>query len=389
MTRSSRKYSSKKFLRTFRRIFPDRFLKKQIRNQSLDKNARKTFFVAFITFLLLVIILRPSSTALRNLETKSNQRYLQDMSRIVPVTHSSIGERLRKISPGAMDSLLDRAQRYFKKQCHWKGEFFPRTKVFDTTTFSVPAKQFEWAAKNGNRKAARFVFVIDQRSGAIERIIDAHETTSDNTVFEAVVKETRPGTHWVFDRGYNRLATLKLIVEKRGRFITRWRKNTGWKFERKRKIPTNHCREDGLEIVTDEAGIMGADPGRGQLEVRRITCCHPGHKNPLIIITNDFKSRAMRITRIYLSRFYIEVFFRHVKTNLRTIHFPSHSPIGVHNWLVLVALSVMFILIMTHRPDREQQESILSPVFPFIERCRLVEITIMNEAWELRVAAIP
>jgi len=216
------------FSKTFWKVFPKQFLTSHVNRSQVDRFTRKLFFVNFLLFLLVVMFIRPSCLTSRELEAKSKQEYIQNLSGMPSAAHSSIVERLARISPDLMDILLERAQNYLQKQCHWKSSVFPKLKIFDTTTWSVTSKHFDWAARNGKRQAARFVYVLDQRTGGIDRIIDAHKSTSDNDVFEAVVRGLKPGETYVFDRGYNRFTTLQRITQQGGHFVTRWKKGYTW-----------------------------------------------------------------------------------------------------------------------------------------------------------------
>lgn len=380
MSKKSKVITSKRFSRTFRRVFSKKYLKKLVRAHTIDQHSKKLFFSGFLTFMVLIILLRPKGTALRDLETYSQAKFIQELSGMPAAAHSSIGERLKKIPVEMMDQLLERAQKELGKRYRWKEPLFPRVKIFDTTTFSVSPKHFEWAANNGKRNAARFVFVMDHKSGGIGKIIDAHETTSDNSVFETVVKNTRPGLTWVFDRGYNRLTTLKGIVKKRGHFITRWSGSFSWTVKSRRKISKDDQLTDGWEIIADEIGTAGADSNPGQMTGRKITCRHPDKKDLFIIFTDIMKAHANRLVKMYVARWPIEVYFRHVKSTLGTLHFPSRSPEGIHNWLVLVALSILLIQDITFKRHKKEKERLNATGFPFTSRWREVWLIIMDEA---------
>lgn len=393
MTSSKPSGGVRSFTKTFRKVYPKHFLRQQIKRSQVDRYVRKLFFVNFILFLIVVVLLRPSCLATRDLEAKSQQFYIQHLTGISTAAHSSIAERLARLPPDLMDTMLNQAQQYLKSQCHWKAPIFPRLKVFDTTTWSVSAKHFDWAANNGKRNAARFVFVMDARTGGIERIIDAHISTSDNDVFEAVIRDMRRGETFVFDRGYNRFTTLKRIVQQGGHFVTRWKKNYSWKGRKRRKLPANTQLPGQWQLVSDTVGTAGTKDNPGQLEARRIVCWHPAtemHPEKWFILWTDLMHvKAKKIVRIYVARWPIEVFFRHIKSKLRTVYFPTRSPAGVHNWLVIIALSVVFMLIMTASDHKDRVKSLGEPTFPFLAYWRQLEVAVMNELFTTRFESPP
>lgn len=176
------------FSKTFPKVFPKQFLNKHVKRFQVNRFTRKLIFVNFLLFLLAVVFIRPSCLTTRELACKNEQFYIQNLSNMPKSTHSSIVDRLAKVPPDLMAILLEQAQKYLQNQCHWKSPVFPKLKVFDTTTWSVSPNHFEWAAWNGKRKAAQFVYVFDQRTGGIDRIIDAHTSTSDNDAFDTVIR---------------------------------------------------------------------------------------------------------------------------------------------------------------------------------------------------------
>jgi len=126
---------------------------------------------------------------------------------------------------------------------------------------------------------------------------------------------------------------------------------------------------------------------------RRIVCYRPAKdKRPaqsFVIWTDRLDLKAKKLVKMYVARWSIEVFFRHLKSNLRTVHFPTRSPIGVHNWLVVIALSIVFMLIMTSSESKGRIKSLGEQSFPFLSRWRQLEIQLMNEAFANRFDLCP
>ena len=60
---------------------------------------------------------------------------------------------------------------------------------------------------------------------------------------------------------------------------------------------------------------------------------------------------------------------------------PGGKEAGLHNWLVLVALSVIFILILTASEKKGRVKSPGERHYSFLEQCRQVEVLIMNEVF--------
>ena len=82
---------------------------------------------------------------------------------------------------------------------------------------------------------------------------------------------------------------------------------------------------------------------------------------------------------MYLLRWSIEVIFRHIKSSLGVVHFPVHSLAGVHNWLVIVALSVIFVDLLAVPARSQPVTNLIRPHYPFRTYWRTVNVQLENE----------
>ena len=379
MSRKNQKKRKQRDYNLWNQIFSPKWVYQLIKTYDLDKGIKKLFFRTFIFFLLTTIILDAPQVASRDLESHSRRTKYKALTGIPTVSHSSICARLNRLPPVALDELLTHAQDYARQQIHAKSQTLPRMKAFDTTTWSVTHQHFDWAAHNGKRAAARFVFVMNYKTGLPERIVDASSSTSDNVVFEEVISQTRCGTIWVFDRGYSRLETIKRIVQRQGHFITRWSTSYSWIWLKKRQLRKDGLLTNGWVIIADEIGWVGASGNPGRAIYRRIICQHLETGKTFIIFTDLRKPRAAKLVEMYVLRWPIEVTFRHIKSSLKTMHFPSRSPHGLHNWLVIVALAIIFIDLLAHSAADNRLRGPMTPQYPFRESRRLTQELIENE----------
>ena len=93
-------------------------------------------------------------------------------------------------------------------------------------------------------------------------------------------------------------------------------------------------------------------------------------------MTDERNIAANKIITMYVYRWPIEVMFRHIKTNLHIIHFPSHDPQGVRNWMLFVILSILFIQFMTLEGRSDYTISIMARKSKFKPLIRETQIKI-------------
>ncbi len=92
---------------------------------------------------------------------------------------------------------------------------------------------------------------------------------------------------------------------------------------------------------------------------------------------------------MYSYRWPIEVFFRHIKSNLNITHFPSHDQTAVRNWMFFVALSVLCIQLLNLAGGSKDMTSLMMRNEPFKILLRIARsllrswMTDLSDPWKL------
>jgi len=331
----------------FRRLFPVNLFEGINKLLGLDKNRKKTKFRTFCFFIIIVLVNNPHDTSLRGIESMSMKKTIQSITGQVQISHTAIADRIRNLPSTGLEMVMYHLIKEFKKRLKYKSPFLNGMKVFDVTTFSVSAKHYKWAAKRQSRGNIRFLFVMDSYSGTPDAIIDASKNLNDNKAFKEAISSSKSGKVFVFDKGFNSFQILKEMVKKNKHFITRWKKNYVFRVTYLRKINPNEKLEGDWVLESDEVGLIGTSSEDNVLTVRKITCRNVKDNSTFVVMTDERNWAANKIVTMYVYRWPIEVMFRHIKTNLNIIHFPSHDPQGVRNWMLFVILSILVIQFMT------------------------------------------
>ena len=372
--RQTRDHSKKQLTESgevfFQRFLPQQFCKRLVHRFQLDVNRQKIFMRNFWLFIITVIVLQPDAITLRDMEAASGERGFQRLTGIQKMSHTAIAERLKSIPTNAMDELLSHSQRVVKARLKYASPVLKQMKVFDGTTFSVSAKHYDWAVTRRSRANVRFLFVMDSYSGTPDAVLDASASTSDNVMFQRALDASKRGQVFVFDRGFSKFQVFSRIVERRRHFITRWNKKHRWEHISDRKIASSEKLEGFWVIRRAEIGYLGHPDHPQRLTVRRITCYNLKTRKYFIVITSNRQWTPSKIVQMYVYRWPIEVLFRHMKSTLRLVHFPSHDAQGVRNWVILVLLSLICIVLLTLPKRQDYKVSLMVRHSSFKPRVR-------------------
>jgi len=369
---------SDKAKRFIKRVFPSKYFVRLNKSFGLDVNKEKLFFRSFALFIIIAVIIQPQDTSLRDLSSFSKEEGTQTITGIKPISHTLIGKRLNSIPPDCMDKLLHQLSTQLKGRLQYKNIFPKGMKVFDVTTFSVSANHYEWVATRQSRGNLRFLFVMDSNSGTPDAIVDVSANLNDNTAFQTALQSAKQGRYFVFDKGFNNFKILKQLTESKQHFITRFKSNYIFKRTTKRKLPASVELDGDRVIESDDIGTIGQKSNNNEIEVRRITCLNMENGKTFIVITDDRNLSAKTIVKMYAYRWPIEVLFRHIKSNLHIVHFPSRDQVVVYNWFVFIALSVICIQLLTFESGTHNSKNLMMRKTPFKEMLRIARSLIRS-----------
>ena len=355
----------------FQRCFPIAVFNNLIKTFGLDERRKKIFFRSFCLFIVVVLILQPQDCSLRDMASASTEQGFQELTGIQAMSHTALAERLQTIPLDCMDQVLAGLKKVFKGRLKFKSPVLKAMKVFDTTTFSVSAKHYTWAAKRQTRGNIRFLFIMESYSGTPEAILDASSYLNDTTMFTQAVAVAKTGDVLVFDRGYSKFQVFESMTKAKKHFITRWKENYTWKRISTRKFNLKEKLCKGWVITTDEIGWLGMSGHANRLIVRKITCQSPSGRKKFTIITDNRSLTAAKAINMYAYRWPIEVLFRHLKSSLHLVRFPSYDRETVQVWLLFVLLSVLCIELLSFSPDDGQKTSLMTKSSPFKIRLRI------------------
>jgi putative transposase len=155
------------------------------------------------------------------------------------------------------------------------------------------------------------------------------------------------GVIYVFDKAYCDYRWWWQMTQQKVRFVSRFKRNARLSVRCSRPIPT--CAR-GIILKDEQVYLSNKNPGAGRRNpysaaVRRIEVARAG-KAPVVLVTNDLKSSALRIAEAYKARWQIELFFKWIKQHLRIKSFLGRSENAVR--IQIVCALIAYLLTHLH-----------------------------------------
>lgn len=167
-----------------------------------------------------------------------------------------------------------------------------------------------------------------------------------NDITEATKFPIEAGATYVFDKGYCDYTWWNHISNSQAKFVTRFKRNANLRIVKQRPRPKT---VEKIILADEVVQFANKHPGGGRKNpyrqpLRRITVARPGN-TPLILSTNDLRSKAIVIAEHYKQRWGIELFFKWVKQHLQIKSFLGRSATAVC-FQILAALITHLLLIL-------------------------------------------
>jgi hypothetical protein len=211
--------------------------------------------------------------------------------------------------------------------------------TLDSTTILLCATLFPWAAYQTQRRAVKIHLELDHQGNVPIFAVITDGKKGDVTLARAL--SFPKGSILVIDRGYNDYALYARWTQQGVYFLTRQKGNVKYVVESARAVPPNS------NILADEIIRLSSDYAheRCTRRLRRIVV-RDTKGNVIVLLTNHLKLSATTLAEIYRNRWQIEVFFRHIKQQLRIKAFVGHSPnaVAVQIWTALLAWTLLEIM---------------------------------------------
>src|SRR5271170_1718240 len=212
--------------------------------------------------------------------------------------------------------------------------------AFDSTTIDLCLKLFPWAQFRKRKSAVKLHTLLDLR-GNIPCFINVSEgSVHEINALDALTIE--PGAYYIMDRGFIDFARLHRLAMDQGFFVIRAKDNLDFRVRESRPV------NPGAPGLRADQTIVLRGPLSRRLypsPLRRVSFTEETSGRHLVFLSNNFTLAASTITKLYKSRWQVELFFKWIKQYLRIKAFFGNSPNAVKTqiWIAVSAYVLVAI----------------------------------------------
>ncbi len=289
------------------------------------------------------------ATSLRTLEGSLNahraHHYHLGLSQ--PLRRSTLADANAKATLQVYSELAHSLMQQAQRRLRVEGQQVLR--LLDSTSLSLKGAGFDqWTQDNRTRYTQGLKLHV--LFGAAEQAPLAQAITAPNVndIEYARTLSIEPQHVYVFDKAYCHYRWWWHIQQSGARFVTRLKRNVRVQVLQERAISRAArgvvLKDQRVYLASNKRGTPRPNPFR-EHPLRRIEVAREG-KPPLILITNDLRSSALRIAEHYRTRWQIELFFKWIKQHLRIKRFFGRSERAVR--LQILTALIAYLLVALH-----------------------------------------
>lgn len=282
--------------------------------------------------------------SMRELEQLFDEDFaLKQCVGVESIRRSTLSDAMARFDAKLYEDFLMRVMDGFSRRIRKRlqDEFADILRLLDSTTVTVPLSQFPWAKYQrsmGGFKAHYVCECVDGLTYPVQ-VIFTNGKVADISVAKNHVHPA-PDSIIVADRGYEDKSFFRIWGAIKQRFIVRAKTKTHYYAESDTPEKLRGCALQD-ETITLRVGDLN---NRHTSRFRRIVLPpFPGHKHPIVLITDLFDRTADEIGDMYHKRWEIELFFRFIKSRLKITKLLGANENAVRIQLAIAGLVCIFI----------------------------------------------
>ena len=215
--------------------------------------------------------------------------------------------------------------------------------ALDATTIDLCLSLFPWATFRRHKAGIKLHTVLSLQGHFPTVIIITPASVYESALLDQIPWQA--GAFYIMDRGYLDFAKFHRLHQKGAFFVTRAKKN--FRFTRRYSRPVDKT----AGLCFDQTVLAAGSKTKNgyPLPLRRIGYRDPDSGQFLIFLANNFTVPALTITRLYHSRWQIELFFKWIKQHLRIKAFYGTSPNAVRTQIWSAIAVYLLVAIVKKR----------------------------------------
>ncbi|MFC1734121.1 IS4 family transposase [candidate division KSB1 bacterium] len=241
---------------------------------------------------------------------------------------------------------------YFELLEYLKGQYnFKRIKltalkrkifILDSTTIPLCLSLYDWARFRRKKGAVKLHLLLDY-DGCLP--VFAHVTDGKKHDVQVAKQISLPsGSVILIDKAYIDFQWLNILDSNGCFFVTRAKDNMDYEIVNDYNIykKDEHCVLQDMDILLE--GVVTSKKYHKKLRVIRFW--DEQQKRELTFLTNNLSWTATTIAKLYKARWEIEIFFKHIKQNLKIKSFvgTSENAVMIQIWTALITMLLLLFL---------------------------------------------
>ena len=214
-----------------------------------------------------------------------------------------------------------------------------KIKILDSTLISLCIEVFDWAKYKSKKGAIKLHTVLDYDTCLPTFVLMTEGKDNDGST--AYMIPLPKDSVVVADRGYQDFALMNNWDSNGNYFVVRLKTNT--KFTVLQDNDVTVQAKDG--VISDQIVQLSEDktfdkyPGK----LRRVIVHNEDNDDCIELITNNLKWSSSTISKLYKSRWQIEIFFKEIKQHLKIKSFvgTSVNAVLIQIWTALITIMVL------------------------------------------------
>lgn len=272
-----------------------------------------------------------------NLEVQQPLLYHSGMKTISKSTLARVNEQQpAECFEGLFYQLVKRCKSFVPKH---KFKFSNPLYSIDSSIIDLSLELFPWSDYNRRGRGAVKLHVGLNHQGYLpEFAVVTEGKTPDVKAAEHI--QFPKGSIIAMDKGYTSFDYYKLLNDKGNFFVTRLRRDIRYKVLSTEETPCNKG------IISDQRIELTGEKGKdfSELPLRLIHYCDPETGDYYEFLTNHLALSSRTIALIYKDRWQVEIFFKHIKQNLKIKSFLGRS-INAIKTQIWVAMCVQVLML--------------------------------------------
>ncbi|MFP5081461.1 IS4 family transposase [Pedobacter sp. JCM 36344] len=220
-------------------------------------------------------------------------------------------------------------------------KFRIKSKIFllDSTTISLGLSLFDWAKYKTAKGAIKMYTLLDYDGNLPAYVNITNGKTADNRGAYKV-----PLVKWsviVADRFYNDFYLLNIWDSKGVFFVIRHKENLQYISKGEITLPQNRHQNIMIDELIELKNLASKEKYGKKL--RRVAVWDEQNKQTIELITNQMSWTANTISKLYKTRWQIEIFFREIKQNLHIKSFvgTTENAVMIQIWTALITILIL------------------------------------------------